>query len=391
MNFDVPKNIETYVHRIGRTGRMGLEGIVPGTAYTLVTTQNGSFAVDLVQNLNLSGQQVPPGLQKMAEADPKWGRIKHIRGKGGIGSDSGGGGKSGHGGGMGPGRAGGIGFGGSSAPRAMTSAMLSSATGGPSPFVPTGVAAKLGFVSGSSNCANISSTSNSSNSSGSNTDQIGTACSTTLIADMAANPYIEGRSMGRGKHLLQPSWAKDAEELKLAATSTTILPTAAGAELVIRSSSAVPTLPAGGMASSGGSENQYEDAVGMSLSSTVSTAAVEGALPVRKRPSRFSAPVADTCASVEILAQSHEMTNAYFTPSQAAVLSCSSVAPPPPLKSTVLSGFVRSSGSYSSVSASAPVHVPVPAPATQFSRSELINNSAIAEDNTGRRKKSRWD
>jgi ATP-dependent RNA helicase DDX42 len=35
INFEAPKNIETYVHRIGRTGRMGFEGIIPGVAFTL--------------------------------------------------------------------------------------------------------------------------------------------------------------------------------------------------------------------------------------------------------------------------------------------------------------------------------------------------------------------
>ena len=30
INYDVCKNIETYVHRIGRTGRMGVEGVTPG-------------------------------------------------------------------------------------------------------------------------------------------------------------------------------------------------------------------------------------------------------------------------------------------------------------------------------------------------------------------------
>ena len=44
----------------GRTGRMGLDGVVPGTAYTLITPKDGSFAVDLVQNLRLSSQPVPP-------------------------------------------------------------------------------------------------------------------------------------------------------------------------------------------------------------------------------------------------------------------------------------------------------------------------------------------
>ena len=30
INYDIAKNIETYVHRIGRTGRMGIEGVAPG-------------------------------------------------------------------------------------------------------------------------------------------------------------------------------------------------------------------------------------------------------------------------------------------------------------------------------------------------------------------------
>ena len=40
---------------------MGLDGVVPGTAYTLITPKDGAFAVDLVQNLRLSSQPVPPG------------------------------------------------------------------------------------------------------------------------------------------------------------------------------------------------------------------------------------------------------------------------------------------------------------------------------------------
>ena len=118
VNFDVAKNIETYVHRIGRTGRMGIEGVTPGklkhefspflfynfvpsfvhlflllfiiclnliifvppvgTAYTLLTPKDGSFAVDLMQNLNLSMQPVSAQLLQLAQKDAKWGRVKHI-------------------------------------------------------------------------------------------------------------------------------------------------------------------------------------------------------------------------------------------------------------------------------------------------------------------------
>lgn len=145
VNYDVAKNIETHVHRIGRTGRMGVEGVTPGTAYTLVTPVDGAFAVDLVRNLEMSSQPVAADLLRLAQADPKWQRRKNHSG-GGAGS-----------GGFSGGGRGGLGFGAGGGPRAMTSAMLAEQSAGSS--------------------------------------------------DMAANPYIEGRSMGRGKHLNTPSWA----------------------------------------------------------------------------------------------------------------------------------------------------------------------------------------
>jgi ATP-dependent RNA helicase DDX42 len=78
INYDVAKNIETYVHRIGRTGRMGVEGVAPGTAYTLLTPKDSSFAVDLVQNLKLSQQPIKEDLIQLAMKDPKWHRIRHF-------------------------------------------------------------------------------------------------------------------------------------------------------------------------------------------------------------------------------------------------------------------------------------------------------------------------
>ena len=47
INFDVAKDIDTHVHRIGRTGRAGEKG----TAFTLVTSKDVNFAGDLVRNL----------------------------------------------------------------------------------------------------------------------------------------------------------------------------------------------------------------------------------------------------------------------------------------------------------------------------------------------------
>ncbi|KAG2531873.1 hypothetical protein BBO99_00001627 [Phytophthora kernoviae] len=58
VNFDVAKNIDIHVHRIGRTGRMGHEGFEPGTAYTLVTRNETQFAAQLVYNMDVSGQPV---------------------------------------------------------------------------------------------------------------------------------------------------------------------------------------------------------------------------------------------------------------------------------------------------------------------------------------------
>jgi ATP-dependent RNA helicase DeaD len=38
INYDIPQSSDDYVHRVGRTGRMGREGI----AYTFVTTEEGA-------------------------------------------------------------------------------------------------------------------------------------------------------------------------------------------------------------------------------------------------------------------------------------------------------------------------------------------------------------
>jgi ATP-dependent RNA helicase DDX42 len=129
INYDVAKNIETYVHRIGRTGRMGVEGVAPGTAYTLLTPKDSSFAVDLVQNLKLSQQPIKEDLIQLAMKDPKWHRIKHFS------SGSGGGntgnkflsmGKGGSGGG---GRPNTLGMGLGNHQKAFTSEMIAKETG----------------------------------------------------------------------------------------------------------------------------------------------------------------------------------------------------------------------------------------------------------------------
>nr|XP_009938396.1 PREDICTED: probable ATP-dependent RNA helicase DDX43 [Opisthocomus hoazin] len=62
-NFDFPRNIEEYVHRVGRTGRAGRTG----EAVTLVTKRDWRFASELIEILERANQVVPSELIAMAE------------------------------------------------------------------------------------------------------------------------------------------------------------------------------------------------------------------------------------------------------------------------------------------------------------------------------------
>merc|ERR1719181_740779 len=75
VNYDMPNNIEDYVHRIGRTGRAG----ATGSAYTFFTSGNGRMAKDLVDILTKANQQVPAELHNLAQNSYSGGG----RGKGG--------------------------------------------------------------------------------------------------------------------------------------------------------------------------------------------------------------------------------------------------------------------------------------------------------------------
>ncbi|KNE67687.1 hypothetical protein AMAG_12421 [Allomyces macrogynus ATCC 38327] len=99
INYDMPSNIEDYVHRIGRTGRAGTYG----TSYSFFTSANGKMARDLITILTKANQVIPPQLLEM-------------RGGGGGGRGYGGGrgfggGRGGGGRGYGTGRNGGGGGG----------------------------------------------------------------------------------------------------------------------------------------------------------------------------------------------------------------------------------------------------------------------------------------
>ncbi|EFN57854.1 hypothetical protein CHLNCDRAFT_6836, partial [Chlorella variabilis] len=81
VNYDAAKDIDTHVHRIGRTGRAGDKD---GVAYTLLLPHETRIAGDLVQNLATAGQEVPAMLHELAARDPRF-RKGTARGKGGRG------------------------------------------------------------------------------------------------------------------------------------------------------------------------------------------------------------------------------------------------------------------------------------------------------------------
>lgn len=61
INFDLPTDIDEYVHRIGRTGRAGNVGL----ATSFFTDRNRNISHDLMDLLVESNQEVPNWLEKM--------------------------------------------------------------------------------------------------------------------------------------------------------------------------------------------------------------------------------------------------------------------------------------------------------------------------------------
>lgn len=62
INYDVARDIDTHIHRVGRTGRAGSKG----DAYTLVTEKDKDFVGHLVKNLESSNQEVGDDLIRLA-------------------------------------------------------------------------------------------------------------------------------------------------------------------------------------------------------------------------------------------------------------------------------------------------------------------------------------
>ena len=68
VNYDVARDIDTHVHRVGRTGRAGVRGF----AFTLLTDKEEDFAVDLVNSLEEASQPVTNALIDLAMKSPKY-------------------------------------------------------------------------------------------------------------------------------------------------------------------------------------------------------------------------------------------------------------------------------------------------------------------------------
>ena len=77
INFDMPGEIENYVHRIGRTGRCGKTGV----ATTFINKDVPESALlDLKHLLDEAKQRVPPVLQALQDADADVGDVGGIKG-----------------------------------------------------------------------------------------------------------------------------------------------------------------------------------------------------------------------------------------------------------------------------------------------------------------------
>lgn len=75
VNYDVPKNIQDYTHRIGRTGRAGKRGL----AVSLLTMEDTDIMYDLKQMLTSTNSIVPRELEHAEAARVKPGEIKQFK------------------------------------------------------------------------------------------------------------------------------------------------------------------------------------------------------------------------------------------------------------------------------------------------------------------------
>lgn len=94
VNFDIAKDMDMHVHRIGRTGRAGDKD---GVAYTLITQKEARFAGELVNSLVAAGQNVSTELMDLAMKDGRFRSKRDARKGGGRKGKGRGGGAAGKG------------------------------------------------------------------------------------------------------------------------------------------------------------------------------------------------------------------------------------------------------------------------------------------------------
>jgi len=75
INYDLPKNIEMYTHRIGRTGRAGESGI----ATSFLHADDVEIMYDLKKMLTEAGANVPHELATNPDANVKPGNVSQTR------------------------------------------------------------------------------------------------------------------------------------------------------------------------------------------------------------------------------------------------------------------------------------------------------------------------
>jgi ATP-dependent RNA helicase DDX5/DBP2 len=80
VNFDFPKEMESYIHRIGRTGRAGKKGLAVSF---FVTDKNARLARELIEILQRTDQVVPPELHTMSSFGGRGGGGRGGGGRGG--------------------------------------------------------------------------------------------------------------------------------------------------------------------------------------------------------------------------------------------------------------------------------------------------------------------
>lgn len=76
INFDLPSDVEEYVHRIGRTGRMGNLGL----ATSFFNDKNRNLTKELVELIVESNQELPSWLEAMGMDTRSYGAPRRGRG-----------------------------------------------------------------------------------------------------------------------------------------------------------------------------------------------------------------------------------------------------------------------------------------------------------------------